>query len=202
MAMEPPECPEKEPRTGGQDPTAGGLRPQAEEILLRRAVPEDLATIVALERASFPSPWSLYSLHHELTRTDAVYLVACEGEQVLGYGGMWLLPGEAHVGTLAVFPGARRRGVGEAIMLGLLQIASASGVKMVVLEYRTSNAPAAALYEKLGFTRNRIRKRYYENGEDAVEAILFDLDSAPYQQRLAGLIAAWKERHGSFRLDL
>lgn len=171
--------------------------------MLRRAVPDDLTTIVALERASFSSPWSAFSLRYELTRPDALYLIACDGPQILGYGGMWLVPGEAHVGTLAVFPGARRRGVGEAIMLGLLQAATTRGAKMVVLEYRISNAPAAALYEKLGFTRNRIRRRYYEdNGEDAVEAILSDLDSPRCQEHLAALTAAWKERHGSFRLEL
>lgn len=177
--------------------------PVADEIILRRALPDDLTTIVSLERASFSSPWSAFSLRYELSRPDALYLMALHDDEVLGYGGMWLVPEEAHVGTLAVFPRARRRGVGEAIMLGLLQVAQARGAKMVVLEYRVGNAPAAALYEKLGFCRNRIRKRYYEdNGEDAVEAILFGLQEPQVQQHLATLTDAWKERHGSFRVEL
>jgi ribosomal-protein-alanine N-acetyltransferase len=177
--------------------------PDTGEILLRRACPDDLTTIVALERASFSSPWSAFSLRYELARTDALYLMACDGAQVLGYGGMWLMPEEAHVGTLAVFPLARRRGVGEAIMLALLQVAYEDGAHMVVLEYRLSNAPAAALYGKLGFAPNRIRRRYYEdNGEDAVEAILFSLHTPRCQERLASLTGAWKERHGSFRVEL
>lgn len=152
---------------------------------------------MAIENASFSLPWSEWSVAQELAREDCVYLLAECGGAAVGYGGLWLGYDEGHIGTLASAPEARGQGVGEAVMLALLACARANGVDDVVLEYRVSNAPAEALYAKLGFLRNRLRRNYYpDNQEDAVEAILPDVQSDAFARRLGALVQQWEQRRG------
>src|SRR5687767_12146159 len=87
---------------------------------------------------------------------------------VVGYGGMWLEVDEAHVTSVAVHPACRGRGLGELLMLSLMDVAVRMGARFVTLEVRVSNTVARALYEKLGFHEAGIRPRYYtDNNEDA-----------------------------------
>ncbi len=164
---------------------------------IRQASLADLQRIVIIENDSFTSPWSSWSLRQEIQSEQAVYLVVEVADVVAGYVGMWVAAGEGHVGTLAVAPEYRGRGLGEALMLAVCEQATCRSVDTIVLEYRVSNHPAAALYEKLGFVRTRIRRGYYQDtGEDAVEVILSDLGSPPCQQHLATLRHDWERSHG------
>ena len=166
-------------------------------LAMRRASLGDLWEIVTIERDSFPSPWPTWGLRRELERDEALYLVAERDGAVVGYAGMWRAADEAHVGTLAVAPEQRRQGIGEALMLALLQIAADDGVRLVHLEYRVGNAAAAALYAKLGFRATRIRRGYYaDTGEDAVETMLDDLGTSRRRAALARVRQEWERRHG------
>jgi [ribosomal protein S18]-alanine N-acetyltransferase len=87
---------------------------------------------------------------------------------ILGFGGMWIMLDEAHITTIGVTPEQRGRSLGELLFLSLLDEAIRRQARWVTLEVRVSNASAQALYEKYGFTRQGVRKRYYsDNGEDA-----------------------------------
>ena len=98
---------------------------------------------------------------------------------------------EAHVTTFAVDPRWRRRGAGERLLLGLLDIAVARHAREATLEVRLSNMPARRLYEKYGFRPVGIRPRYYsDNGEDALIMTTEPLDAAPMRERLARLRVA------------
>ena len=89
--------------------------------------------------------------------------------RVVGYGGLWLMVDEAHVTSVAVHPQFRGKGLGELLMLSLMDVALRLDARFVTLEVRVSNAVARALYEKLGFRQAGIRPRYYtDNNEDAV----------------------------------
>ena len=92
--------------------------------------------------------------------------------------GLWVMVDEAHVTTFAVDPRWRRRGVGERLLLGLLDIAVTRRAREATLEVRLSNMPARRLYEKYGFRPVGIRPRYYsDNGEDALIMTTDPLDS-------------------------
>lgn len=178
------------------------LRAQRDSLTIRPARLEDLQRIVVIEHESFSSPWSTWSLRQEILKDGAIYLAALVGNDMVGYAGMWIAADEAHIGTLAVAPERRRQGIGEALILALLESARSARVKRVVLEYRVSNEPAANLYSKLGFSQTRIRERYYhDNGEDAVEVIFDDLDTPSTQERLATLRRQWEMRHGGSFAD-
>ena len=80
---------------------------------------------------------------------------------MLGYGGLDLQGEIADVMTIAVAPQARRRGHGARILAALLDLARADGAAHVMLEVRADNPGALALYERFGFARLSVRRRYY-----------------------------------------
>ncbi len=89
-------------------------------------------------------------------------------DPIVGFSGMWILYDESHVTTIGIAPEFRGLGLGEVLLLSLFDEALRRNCQWVTLEVRVSNRPAQALYEKYGFTRQGVRRRYYsDNGEDA-----------------------------------
>ena len=125
--------------------------------------------IAALEKICFSDPWSERSIASELDNNLAFWLVAVEGETVAGYIGSQTVMEETDMMNVAVHPDFRRQGIAEALVNGLVEHLKAMGSRCLTLEVRASNAPAIALYEKLGFTEIGRRKNYYRNPrEDAL----------------------------------
>jgi ribosomal-protein-alanine N-acetyltransferase len=109
-------------------------------------------------------------LREELARPWARTRVArIDRGVVVGYSLFWHVADEVHLLNVAVAPPERRRGVGRALMADLFTYARQHRVSQVLLEVRASNGAAIGLYESLGFSRARVRTRYYADGEDAVE---------------------------------
>ncbi|MGB9791461.1 MAG: ribosomal protein S18-alanine N-acetyltransferase [Thermacetogeniaceae bacterium] len=140
-----------------------------EEVVVRFMEKEDIPEITAIENCSFPTPWSQQAFLNELKNKFAVYFVAVHEGKLVGYAGMWLFSGEAHVTTIAVHPDFRRRGLGKMLMKTLIAYATERGADTMVLEVRPSNIPAINLYKSLGFRNIGWRKNYYiETREDAL----------------------------------
>ncbi len=109
-------------------------------------------------------------------------------QPVVGYAGMWVIYGEAHVTTIAVAPEHRRLGLGEVLFLTLISEAIRRGAEVVTLEVRVSNVVAQSLYAKYGFTRRGLRPRYYsDNAEDAYIMTSPSLRDPNYRQQLLEL---------------
>ncbi|MDW7982787.1 MAG: ribosomal protein S18-alanine N-acetyltransferase [Thermomicrobium sp.] len=107
---------------------------------------------------------------------------------VVGFAGMWVIYGEAHVTTIAVAPEHRRLGLGEVLFLTLISEAIRRGAEFVTLEVRVSNTAAQSLYAKYGFTRRGVRPRYYsDNAEDAYIMTSPSLRDPTYRQHLVQL---------------
>lgn len=166
-------------------------------LILRRAVPADLESIMVIEKDSFRRPWPASVIVRDLELThNCLYRVAQLGDEVVAYLGGWLYEGKLHVGSVATACAYRRRGLAEILMLDALRVAAARGADRVVLEYRVSNRPAARLYAKLGFQQVRLHKHYYlDSGEDAVEVLLSPLRGPQIQKRLAALTEKWLQNH-------
>ena len=125
--------------------------------------------IAGLEKLCFHDPWSEKSIADELTNDLALWLVALEGETVVGYVGSQTVLGWTDMMNVAVHPEHRRRGIGEALIPKLMEMLVACNCECLTLEVRASNQGAIALYEKLGFTEVGRRKNYYRNPkEDAL----------------------------------
>ena len=98
-----------------------------------------------------------------------MWLVAEEDGRVAGYIGSQTVCEESDMMNVAVHPDFRRRGIGEALVKALETELRARGSHCLTLEVRASNAPAIALYEKLGFSQAGLRKNYYRDPkEDAL----------------------------------
>ena len=105
---------------------------------------------------------------------------------ILGWGGFWLMVDEAHIATVASHPDCRGCGLGQWLMLALMDAAQARGALTVTLEVRAGNAPAIKLYDKLGFGIAGERVAYYRDGETALIMTTPRLDDPALQARLAG----------------
>ena len=125
--------------------------------------------VAALEKKCFSDPWSEGSVASELENPLSRWLVAVEGEQVLGYVGSQTVLDESDMMNLAVDPAFRRRGIARALVLALIEELGKMGSRQLTLEVRVSNESAQALYAQLGFERVGRRKNYYLNPkEDAL----------------------------------
>ncbi len=139
------------------------------EFKVRPMEPRDLPAVLAIESVSFPTPWSYQAFASELRNRYGVYFVALAGERVVGYAGMWLFLGEAHVTTIAVHPDYRRRGLGRLLLGTLVRHAKEQGAETMILEVRPSNLAARRLYQEMGFRQIGVRRNYYlETREDAL----------------------------------
>lgn len=96
-----------------------------------------------------------------LALDTSLFLVAVNGDEVLGYVGSVLAGDEVSITNVAVFPAHRHKGVGEALIKELIKRAESQSFSKIFLEVRVSNAPAIALYEKTGFEIKGTRKNFY-----------------------------------------
>ena len=127
-----------------------------------------VAAVAALEKVCFTDPWSESSVAYELRNPLSLWLVAEEDDRLVGYIGSQTVPPESDVMNVAVLPECRRRGIAEQLILELCRLLAENGNETLTLEVRASNAPAIALYEKLGFIQVGRRPNYYRNPrEDA-----------------------------------
>ena len=125
-----------------------------------------VSQIAELEKLCFSDPWSEKSIETELSCRLSVWLVALEGEQVVGYVGSQTVIDESDMMNIAVHPDFRRRGIAEALVADLEAALRQRGSRALTLEVRDSNVPAIALYEKLGFAQVGLRKNYYRNPKE------------------------------------
>lgn len=125
--------------------------------------------VADLEAICFADPWSANSVASELTNPLSCWLVALEADTVVGYIGSQTVMGETDMMNVAVHPDHRRKGVAVSLIHALVLKLKECESNCLTLEVRASNAPAIALYEKLGFTEAGRRRNYYRNPkEDAL----------------------------------
>ena len=184
----------------------------------------DIDEVMVIEHLSFASPWTVRAYQYELVHNSfSQFLVVRQNpppvaEQppklrrrflfsaphpvlspILGYGGLWLLVDEAHISTIAVAPDWRGLGLGELLLVGLLERALSVGGEVATLEVRVSNQVAQNLYRKYLFqTVGRRRAYYRDNQEDALIMTTPPLRGSAFQEVLLrhkdALTASLKER--------
>ena len=138
-------------------------------MIITKMTAAHVPQVAELEKLCFSDPWSEKSVASELENDLSLWLVALEDDRVAGYVGSQSVCGEADMMNVAVHPDYRRRGIGEAVINALIDELKVGEIHSLTLEVRASNAPAIALYEKLGFSQVGLRKNYYRNPrEDAL----------------------------------
>ena len=151
---------------GGGARTAAGCRVV---VIVRHALPLDLAEVEVIERATFGDPWSLQSFRASLARTFVRINVAEDDHGIAGYSVLWMAGEECELANLAVDPARRREGIGTLLLDAALDEAHAEGALVIFLEVRASNEIAARMYANRGFHAVGRRTAYYKNPtEDAL----------------------------------
>jgi ribosomal-protein-alanine N-acetyltransferase len=137
------------------------------ELAVRTLSFSDLPQVIAIERRSFPNPWSLAMFVLELSKPSGICLAAVDDGRIVGFVICARYDEAFHVMDIAVDPDHRRAGVASALLDGV--IARAGEDANYTLEVRVSNVGAIALYERYRFHGVGTRPRYYaDNGEDAI----------------------------------
>jgi ribosomal-protein-alanine N-acetyltransferase len=131
-------------------------------------LPQDVEMVLPLEQELFAGDpaWSAEQFHSELAHVPVTrwYVVAADAAEVVGYAGLLVSADTADVQTLAVAPGRQRQGIGSALLAALIEEAQRRGLREVLLEVRTDNAPALRLYVRHGFEQIARRGGYYRAG--------------------------------------
>lgn len=135
---------------------------------------DDLDEVLAIEGASFRTPWSRGAFLYELRKNRVARCWVARGSAVpaptiVGYLCLWEIGPEIHITNLAVHPDWRRQGVARALLGGTIEEARRRHLRLAILEVRPTNTEALGLYEGLGFKVVGRRKGYYfDTGEDAL----------------------------------
>ena len=168
------------------DPRSAG-RP--ERMVIEAMNDSHLAQIVRIETLSFPSTWPQNAFKNEIHDNKlAHYFVGLLGDQVVAYGGIWVILEDSHITTIAVHPDLRGRKYGEVMLLHLLDETIQRGASWITLEVRETNIVAQNLYRKYGFTVVSTRRGYYsDNNENALVMWAGNLKGPLYLNRLRAL---------------
>lgn len=109
-------------------------------------------------------------------------------QHIVGYASIWLMLDESHLTSIAVKQDYRQQGIGELLLISIVDLSVQLNAQVVTLEVRVSNLSAQALYEKYGFAKVGKRRRYYsDNDEDALIMTTDLITSAAYQAQFQRL---------------
>jgi ribosomal-protein-alanine N-acetyltransferase len=150
-----------------------GMADKLADLVIEKMSIWDVDEVVAIERANFPMPWSSQSFINDIYNSRSLCFVTRVEGKLAGYAVAWFVPGEMHIGNIAVEQDSRRKGIGSKLLSCLLEFAKEKKMDTVSLEVRASNIPAISLYRKFGFKEVAVRRKYYrDENEDAIVMLL------------------------------
>ena len=164
-------------RTEGAPPGGWTIEPLTDR--------RDIDAVLAIEEASFTSPWTREMYVAELEKRGMAYFFLAktpEGE-VVGFCSFWHVVDELHINNLAVAPTHRRSGIGSALLVRVLAAGAELGARRATLEVRRSNEAARYLYERFGFTVAGVRRSTWQYEQSKLQAVcgerLTPIDTPP-----------------------
>jgi [ribosomal protein S18]-alanine N-acetyltransferase len=154
----------------------------------------DLKAILPIEDSAYPTSWSRRVFENELDQAadgTRYYVTARDAREIVGYAGLWIVPdpegSQAHVTNIVVADHRRREGVATHLMVHLARAALERGCTSWTLEVRSSSVGAQELYRRFGFAPAGVRRRYYDNVEDAIVMWCHDLAAPDFMERLRAI---------------
>jgi [ribosomal protein S18]-alanine N-acetyltransferase len=155
---------------------------------------EDLPAIVSLDQRCLGGLWSEAGYRREMESPNSLFRVLSTVDpmaapepsmgSIVGIGCLWAILDEAHITVLGIDPAYQGQGLGQWLLLQLLQAAHQRQLHHATLEVRTSNTAAQKLYHKFGFQPVGCRRRYYSDGEDALLLWRSGLQNTEFSQEL------------------
>lgn len=128
----------------------------------------DLDTISDILLSDFDDFWNVSTLKNELLNPNSTYIVVKKGSTIVGFGGIWKAVDNIHITNIVVNKSFRNQNIGSIILSNLIQLSKKQNVNSITLEVNSANIAAQKLYEKFSFEKAGLRKRYYNNCQDAI----------------------------------
>ena len=135
-------------------------------IRIRKMLLTDVPQVCEIERRTFSIPWSEKAFEDSLKLPHALFVVACLGEQILGYCGLYQVFNEGDITNIAVSLEYRGMGIAGKLLEAIFIYSEERGIEAFTLEVRESNVPAIHLYSKYGFEKVGLRKNFYEKPKE------------------------------------
>lgn len=133
----------------------------------------DFENISPTLTSDFDDFWSCKTLYSELNNPNSHYIVAKIHTEIVGFAGIWKSVDDVHITDIVVKKDFRKRGIGSLLLQKLISISKELKFKELTLEVNSNNEPAQKLYLKFGFKELGIRKKYYNNTDDAIIMTLY-----------------------------
>ena len=128
----------------------------------------DLDSISDILTCEFDDFWNYNLFKSELENKNSMYIVAKLNNQIVGFAGIWLSVDDIHITNIVVKKNCRNQKIGSLMLNNLIELCENRTKKSITLEVNSNNIPAQKLYQKFGFKNVGIRKKYYNNTEDAI----------------------------------
>ncbi|EKU97346.1 (SSU ribosomal protein S18P)-alanine acetyltransferase [Leptolyngbya sp. PCC 7375] len=148
---------------------------------------ELLPAVLRLDQVCLGGLWTEAGYRREIDSPNSDLLVLLANQDAIGLGCLWAILDEAHITTLAIHPDYHRQYLGQLLLIQLLQLARQRELTHATLEVRASNQKALSLYQKFGFRTAGQRKRYYQDGENALILWRSQLQNPEFLQQLEHL---------------
>ena len=128
----------------------------------------DLDTICNILTCEFDDFWNYNVFKSELENKNSKYVIAKLNDEIVGFGGIWFSVDDIHITNIVVKKCYRNKKIGTLILSALIDMGKNQAQKSITLEVNSNNIPAQKLYENFGFKTIGIRKKYYNNTDDAI----------------------------------
>ena len=128
----------------------------------------DLDSICNILTCEFDDFWNYNVFKSELENKNSKYVIAKLNDEIVGFGGIWFSVDDIHITNIVVKKCYRNKKIGTLILSALIDMGKNQAQKSITLEVNSNNIPAQKLYENFGFKTIGIRKKYYNNTDDAI----------------------------------
>lgn len=129
---------------------------------------QDLNLIAETLETDFDNFWNYNVFKSELESENSKYLVAKINGQIVGFAGIIPIVDECDISNIVVHKDFRNQKIGSFLLQQLIDLAVSLNLKIINLEVRESNISAIKLYKKFGFEVCGLRKKYYDNTQNAI----------------------------------
>ena len=140
-----------------------------DNIIISKMTMLDLESINDCLFSDFDDFWSINTLKSELQNPNSEYIVAKINNNIVGFAGIWKAVDDVHITNIVTAKKYRRQKIGSTLLSNLIEMAkNKENITSITLEVNSTNIPAQKLYNKFHFKIVGIRKKYYNNKDDAI----------------------------------
>ena len=144
-------------------------------IFVRKMSLDDLEKINSIGLENFDDFWNINTLRSELSKSDinTIYFIATNNCDILGFIGALRIIDELNIMNIAVRKDMRKLGIGSALLQHLINFSKEQDASSITLEVNENNVSAINLYKKYHFEQVGLRKKYYNNTDNAILMSLY-----------------------------